>query len=77
MATLAAVQSNCTVGEVAANLDQTLRLLREAPMRCAQMAVLPERFSPDCPTAGLLSPNHIWKITTAIRCRLYGASRVW
>lgn len=49
MTTLAAVQSNCTVGEVAANLDQTLRLLREAPMRCAQMAVLPERFSPRLP----------------------------
>lgn len=63
MTTLAAVQSNCTVGEVAANLDQTLRLLREAPMRCAQMVVLSECCSPRLPnsrtvTAGPYLENH-------------------
>jgi predicted amidohydrolase len=51
MTTLAAVQSNCTVGEVAANLDQTLRLLREAPMWCAQMVVLSECCSPRLPNS--------------------------
>jgi predicted amidohydrolase len=74
MTTLAAVQSNCTVGEVAANLDRALRLPREAATQCAQMAVLPERFSPRLPDSGAviaepyLEDHHRYTVSP-IRCK--------
>lgn len=45
MTKLAAIQTDCTVGDVAANLDQALGLLAEAASQDVQVAVLPECFS--------------------------------